>query len=69
VLCCVVVLRCTCEQDGEEHEFGTGLASCAMLGRGAIIKPWLPTEIHENRHWDISATERFDIYKNFCTYG
>lgn len=56
-------------QDGEEHEFSYGLTNCAMLGRGAIIKPWLPTEIHEQRHWDISASERFDMYKRFCNYG
>ena len=39
------------------------------LFRGALIKPWIFTEIKEQRHWDISSGERFDMLRNFCNYG
>jgi tRNA-dihydrouridine synthase 3 len=52
--------------DDEEER---GLCSCAMIGRGAIIKPWLCRELKEQNVYDISASERLDILKKFCDYG
>ncbi|XP_013200602.1 tRNA-dihydrouridine(47) synthase [NAD(P)(+)]-like [Amyelois transitella] len=40
-----------------------------MIGRGALIKPWIFTEIKEQKLWDISSAERFDILRKYTNYG
>ncbi|XP_069179703.1 tRNA-dihydrouridine(47) synthase [NAD(P)(+)]-like [Procambarus clarkii] len=48
-----------------EHSKVAGM----MIGRGALIKPWIFKEIKEQQHWDISSSERFDMLKDYVNYG
>ncbi|XP_035741589.1 tRNA-dihydrouridine(47) synthase [NAD(P)(+)]-like isoform X2 [Vespa mandarinia] len=39
------------------------------IGRGALIKPWIFTEMKEKKLIDVRSTERFDILKKYANYG
>ncbi|XP_038973378.1 tRNA-dihydrouridine(47) synthase [NAD(P)(+)]-like isoform X2 [Phoenix dactylifera] len=55
--------------DWNKHSADCPELSSCMIARGALIKPWLLTEIKEQRHWDISSEERFNILKDFVRFG
>ncbi|QPG74479.1 hypothetical protein FOA43_001809 [Brettanomyces nanus] len=40
-----------------------------MIGRGALIKPWIFEEIQAQQYLDKSASERLDIVKNYAHYA
>jgi len=40
-----------------------------MIGRGALIKPWIFQEIKEQRHIDLSSSDRLELIRKYCNYG
>ncbi|CRL01395.1 CLUMA_CG014258, isoform A [Clunio marinus] len=43
--------------------------SSVMIGRGALIKPWIFKEIKEGKAFDISSKERFEMLQKYVNYG
>lgn len=43
--------------------------SSTMIGRGALIKPWVFEEIREEKTMDISSHDRFEMLKTFVKHG
>ncbi|XP_067620478.1 tRNA-dihydrouridine(47) synthase [NAD(P)(+)]-like isoform X2 [Eurosta solidaginis] len=43
--------------------------SSVMIGRGALIKPWIFKEIKEQKPWNPTSTERFEILRTYVNYG
>ncbi|KAI0520252.1 hypothetical protein KFK09_007723 [Dendrobium nobile] len=55
--------------DYNKHMSDCPELSTCMIARGALIKPWIFTEIKEQRHWDISSSERLNIIRDFVNFG
>ena len=55
--------------DVNEHKAACPTIDSYMLGRGALIKPWVFQEIKEQRAIDMSSSERFAMLEKFCKYG
>jgi tRNA-dihydrouridine synthase len=56
-------------EDYEQALINSPSAAGIMISRGALIKPWIFTEVKEQRHWDISSSDRLDILKRYVNYG
>ena len=53
----------------EDYNESQKYTDTVMIGRGALIKPWLFSEIKQQKHMDISSCERMEMLKKFTRYG
>lgn len=51
-----------------EDRWQSSGCAAVMLGRGALIKPWLFREIAEKREWQPTAEERLALYQRLAGY-
>ncbi|ESL08804.1 hypothetical protein TRSC58_03487 [Trypanosoma rangeli SC58] len=56
-------------EDVVDHRERCPHVTSYMIGRGALIKPWIFEEIKTNQPRDISSHERFEMLRRFCDYG
>ncbi|KAJ5904615.1 tRNA-dihydrouridine(47) synthase [Penicillium tannophilum] len=59
---------CYSHTDHDNHVNNAGVDS-VMVGRGALIKPWLFEEIQTGQYLDKSASERLAYIEKFAKYG
>lgn len=59
---------CYSHYDYDNHINNAGVDS-VMVGRGALIKPWLFEEIQTGQYLDKSASERLSYIEKFAKYG
>lgn len=58
---------CFSAQQYYEEKEASGVDG-VMVARGALIKPWIFTEIAEKREWDITGTERLEGIRKVCFF-
>lgn len=56
-------------EDVQEHLQHCPTVGSHLIARGALIKPWIFDEIKNQRSWDISSHERFEMLKQFVSHG
>ncbi|KAL2824159.1 hypothetical protein BDW59DRAFT_88985 [Aspergillus cavernicola] len=59
---------CYSHTDYDDHITHAGVDS-VMVGRGALLKPWLFEEIQAGQYLDKSASERLTYIEKFAKYG
>lgn len=59
---------CYSHEDYNAHLSSAGV-DAVMIGRGAIVKPWLFEEISAGQYLDKSASERLTYVEKFVRYG